>query len=210
MADKEISSLPKTPQITDDSLLPVYVHGSESPAQAATGKQFADFARNSVKSEVDKASVFATNAEKSAQNSQEAANRSEAARDSIILDEQKLSQAVQDAAGSAGSSLSEANRSKEEADRAERESNEAAEWANKAQGYAEQATVPAVAGVYNLVLADRVTGERYALIVESGRLKLLGVSDTLDAATMRLIDTATGVSYELIVESGRLKTLEVQ
>ena len=83
-------------------------------------------------------------------------------------------------------------------------------WANKAQGYAESATVPAVAGVYNLVLADRVTSERYALIIENGRPKLLGVADTLDAATMRLIDTSTGVAYELIVESGRLKTLEVE
>ena len=72
MADREISSLPKTPQITDDSLLPVYVPGSASPAQAATGKQFADFAKTGAKEavapEVSKAAAHASNAEKFAKN----------------------------------------------------------------------------------------------------------------------------------------------
>lgn len=72
MADREISSLPKIPQITNESLLPVYVPGSTSPAQASTGKQFADFAKagakEAVATEVSKAAASATSAEQSAKN----------------------------------------------------------------------------------------------------------------------------------------------
>ena len=79
MADKEISSLPKTTQITDDSLFPVYVPGSASPAQAATGKQFADFAKTGAKEavapEVSKAAASASNAAASEKNAQAAAHR---------------------------------------------------------------------------------------------------------------------------------------
>lgn len=81
--------------------------------------------------------------------------------------------------------------------------------ANRAQAEADRATVPAVEGVYNVVLADRVTSERYALIVESGRLKLLGVASTLDAADVTLIDQNSGTAYGLIVESGNLILEEV-
>ena len=85
----------------------------------------------------------------------------------------------------------------------------AATEANRAQAEADRATVPAVEGVYNMILTDRVTGERYALIVENGRLALLGVAETLEATDMNLIDTATGTAYELTVESGRLTLKEV-
>ena len=210
MADREISSLPKASQVTPDTLIPGYAPGSTTPAQAITGEQFADFARESANAHVQAAVDAAAVAETAKKSAVEARERSEEIRDSMILDEQKLSQAVRDAAGSAETSRAEADRSSNEANRAESEADEAAEWAARAQAEAERATVPAVAGVYNIVLADRVTGERYALIVEYGRLKLLGVADTLDAAVMRLIDTNTGVAYELIVESGRLKTLEVE
>ena len=81
MADREISSLPKTPQITDDSLLPVYVPGSASPAQAATGKQFTDFAKTGAKEavapEVNKAATSANKAVTSERSAQTAAHRAE-------------------------------------------------------------------------------------------------------------------------------------
>jgi len=85
----------------------------------------------------------------------------------------------------------------------------AVDAANRAQAEANRATIPAVSGVYNVILTDSVTGGRYALIVENGRLSLLGVSDTLDATNMNLIDSATGTAYELTVESGRLNLKEV-
>lgn len=81
--------------------------------------------------------------------------------------------------------------------------------ANRAQAEAERATIPAVIGVYNVILSDRVTGEKYALIVENGRLAILGVSETFDATDMTLIDSATGVSYEMLVESGKITLQEV-
>lgn len=81
MADREISSLPKTSQITEESLLPVYVPGSTSPAQAATGKQFSDFAKAGAKEavapEVSKAATSASNAAASEKNAQAAADRAE-------------------------------------------------------------------------------------------------------------------------------------
>lgn len=82
-------------------------------------------------------------------------------------------------------------------------------WADRAQGYAQQASVPPVEGVYNIILTDAVTSNRYALIVDNGTLKLLGVANTLDATNINLIDTSTGTAYELIVESGTLKLEEV-
>ena len=71
MADREVSSLPKASQITPETLLPVFVPGSSTPAQAATGEQFAEFAKESgkaaVTAEVNKAASHALSAEKSAQ-----------------------------------------------------------------------------------------------------------------------------------------------
>lgn len=68
----------------------------------------------------------------------------------------------------------------------------------------ERASVPLVGGVYNLILRDRVTGERYALLVEEGRLALLGVADTLEATDLLIIDRVTGIAHAVIVENGRL------
>lgn len=85
----------------------------------------------------------------------------------------------------------------------------AAQEANRAQAEAERVTVPAASGVYNVILTDRVTKERYALLVENGRLAILGVTKTLNATDMTMIDTATGTAYELTVESGRLNLKEV-
>ena len=97
-----------------------------------------------------------------------------------------------------------------ESERAAEEARTAAEKARgEAQSYAEQAAVPAAPGVYNVILTDRITAERYALIVESGRLKLLGVSNSLDAADLTLIDSSTGVSYSVVIERGKLILEEV-
>ena len=97
-----------------------------------------------------------------------------------------------------------------ESERAAEEARTAAEKARgEAQSYAEQAAVPAAPGVYNVILTDRITAERYALIVEGGRLKLLGVSNSLDAADLTLIDSSTGVSYSVVIERGKLILEEV-
>lgn len=85
----------------------------------------------------------------------------------------------------------------------------AAAEANRAQAEAERMTVPVAVGVYNVILTDRVTRERYALIVENGRLTLLGVSGTLMATDMNLIDSVTGTAYTLTLERGKLYLEEV-
>lgn len=85
----------------------------------------------------------------------------------------------------------------------------AAAEANRAQAEAERVTVPAAVGVYNMILTDRVTGGRYALLVENGKLALLSVSETLEATDMNLIDTATGTAYNVVVENGKLSLEEV-
>ena len=69
--------------------------------------------------------------------------------------------------------------------------------------------MPAVEGVYNVILTDTVTADRYALVVEAGTLKLLGVSNTLNATDLTLVDSSTGTAYSLIVEGGTLKLEEV-
>ena len=81
---------------------------------------------------------------------------------------------------------------------------QARRYAGLAQAEAERATVPAVAGVYNLILTDRVTGSRFALLCEEARLVLLEVSPDLDAVELYLVDCATGVDYSMVVENGRL------
>lgn len=86
---------------------------------------------------------------------------------------------------------------------------QATEQANRAQAEADRATVPAVEGVYNIILHDRVSGQRYTLIVENGMLRLLGVSNTLNATELSLVDSVTGAARTLIVESGILKLQEV-
>ena len=148
------------------------------------------------------AEASAAAAEECERSSQEAAERTEAARESIVLDEEKMAQVVSRVEESAGNAAASENNAKESKEAA-------AKAAALAQGYAEQASVPAVAGVYNVVLQDRETKDRYALIVESGKLKLLGVASTVEATSLTLIDPATGVTYEVAVDSGKLNLVEV-
>lgn len=199
MADKSIGELPQAQKVLPESLIPLEQDGR---AMRMSGEQFANFARESAAADVQRAVDAANSAGQSQVAAQAAADRAEAARDSIVLDEQKLSQAVQDAAGSVGAASTEA-------DRAESEADEAEEWAAKAQGYAESASTPAVAGVYNIVLTDRVTAQRYALIVENGTLVLLGVSENVQATELTLIDNGTGTSYAVVIDSGKLILEEV-
>lgn len=95
------------------------------------------------------------------------------------------------------------------ADASGQNARDAQAWANKAQAEAERATVPAVEGVYNVVLTDRETKEQWALIAENGALKLLGVDYPTSTTEPVMIDIATGAAYELIVEGGVLKLMEV-
>lgn len=137
-----------------------------------------------------------------------AADRAEQAKETILLDEEKIEQAKTDAETSALLSRSWAvgatgTREGEDVDNSKY-------WAGVSQGYAESASTPAVEGVYNVILADRVTGEKYALLAEGGRLTLLGVADTLEATDWTLIDPNTGIAYAVVVDEGRLGTEEVQ
>ncbi|MBR2132912.1 MAG: hypothetical protein IJ955_10350 [Oscillospiraceae bacterium] len=200
MADKttgelpavKVGDLPLAPDVYDDSMFPVELQGL---AMHITGAQWKRYAVAAVK-------IYSDSANKAATTAQTAADRAEAARDSVVVDESKLAQAVSDASASATSAKASADKSAQSAADAE-------ESANRAQAEAERVTVPAAAGVYNVILTDRVTAERYALIVENGRLAILGVSETLEATDMNLIDSATGTAYAVVVESGRLALKEV-
>lgn len=131
-----------------------------------------------------------------------AVERAEQVLDNVTINEEKMVQYVDAAEEHAG--VAEAH-----ADSAAESEAAAIEAAGRAQAEADRATVPVVSGVYNVVLTDKVTNDKYALIVEEGRLALLGVSAGLDSAEVNLIDTSTGTAYELIVESGRLNLKEV-
>ena len=200
MADKttgelqavKVGDLPLAPDVYDDSLIPVEMQGS---AMHITGAQWKRYAQAAVKTYSDSASQSAATA-------QSAANRAEAAK-TIVLQSDK------NAAQSASSASASATSAKASADNAAQSATNAEASANRAAAEAERVTVPAAVGVYNVVLTDRVTNERYALIVENGHLAILGVSNTLEATDMNLIDTATGTAYELTVESGRLNLKEV-
>lgn len=185
MADLAVGELPRATSIDDDSLL---VMEQQGEAMSVTGKTIKSYAQSAVDADVAAAKSAAESAET-------AADRAEAARDSIVLDEEKMAQAASSAEESAEKAAdSEANAKQSEI---------------LAQSYAEQASVPAVAGVYNVILTDRVTGEKYALLAESGRLVLLGVSGTLEATELTLVDANTGVAYAVVVDEGRLSTEEV-
>ena len=226
--DSKIGDLPRAKTVDDDSLLIMEQQGA---ALAVEGKLIADFARESVDADIERAVKAANDAEQAVSDAQSHADRAEAIRNSFALDEAKLAQAVSDAAGSAASAqtsadnaarivteaaaevVAEANEfatiAQTSADNAAQSAADAEESANRAQAEADRATIPAVSGVYNVVLTDRVTAERYALIVENGRLSLLGVSESLDSAEVNLIDNTTGTAYAVVVESGKLILEEV-
>ena len=216
-----IEDLPYAMEVTSDSKFPMSQHGM---AMKVLGDQIADFARKSAAPEVQRAAAAADAAEKSKASAKAEADRAAQLRNSIEVDYDELHQAVEEAGVHADRSKSEAVRAKGEADRSAENAtiskswavggtgtrqgedrNNARYWSDRAQAEAERASVPPVEGVYNIVLEDRITGERYALIIERGRPALLGVSDTLEATSPTIIDHTDGKAYGLIVEGGKLK-----
>jgi len=204
MADKAIGDLPQAASVNDDSLLAVEQQGI---AMKMTGAQFKQFARQA--------------ADPYVQIAVQAAQDAESARDSIVLDEEQLAQAVADADGSAElAALSEAAAANSAllseswaiggtGIREEEDVNNSKYWADKAQAEADRASVPALEGVYNIILVDRITLQKYALLVEGKRLKILGVSDEFTETEMTLIDVQTGLSYNVVVDNGEIGIEEV-
>lgn len=233
MADKTIGELPVATQLDDESLLVVE---QQSQARSIKGALIKKFARESADAHVEAAKKAAeaaaaakTGAEaaksgaEAAQAAAEAAKAgaeaaqagaetakagAEAAADNAQAGATAAASSAQDSADSA--LLSQSWTEGGTGSRLDEDNNNSKYWAGVAQAEADRATTPAAVGVYNYILQDRVTGDKYALLVENGTLALLGVSDSLDAKDLQLIDTATGISYELITESGNLKLLEVE
>lgn len=87
MADKQINELPGVPAVTADTLIPVYVPGSATPAQRMTGAQFRSFGVDAVQEQV-------TNAEN-------AAKRAENAKDTAVAAAADIGIAVDEASASA-------------------------------------------------------------------------------------------------------------
>ena len=179
-----------------DASIVGYIQRAESAAVVATDNSRKTLANlNDTKNE-------AAAANRSAKTALAAAERSETARDLAEQSRQSAAQSENKAAQSeTAAKTSEANAAGSALD-AERS-------ANRAQAEAERVGVPAAVGVYNVVLTDRLTNERYALIVENGRLALLGVSADLNSVEVNLIDNATGTAYTVAVESGRMILEEV-
>lgn len=218
MADKTIGELPVASSLDDNSLLVVE---QQSQARSIQGYLIRQFAQQVVSGQVAAAQQAAQQAQQAEAGAEAARDDAQELRDSIEVDREALAEAVanaeqsaQEAAISEGNAADSATLAESWAQggtgtRPGEDTDNAEYWANQAQGYANQATVPAVEGVYNVILTDTVTQGRYALIIESGTLKLLGVSETLEATDLTLVDSSTGTAYSLIVEDGTLKLEEV-
>lgn len=199
--------------------------GDINPAQAEQLQAQIDDIKNNIQE-----AAAAADAKEAAQNAQalaEAAKtQTEAIRDNAAGYASQAENFMRGAESFADEAQKEADRAKQFADTANikaeswavggtgsrdgEDTNNAKYWAGFAQAQAESVNVPAAEGVYNVVLQDRaVSADRYALIVENGVLKLLGVKDTVDAATPTLIDTTSGTGWKLAVENGRLLIEEV-
>lgn len=218
MADKQISSLPQAQTVDDNSL---FVCEQQGTAMKTTGAQWKGFAVQAVSQYVEPAQQAAKQAQQAEAGAEAARDDAQELRDSIEVDREALAEAVANAGQSAQAAASSEESAADSATLAEswaqggtgtrqgEDTDNAEYWANQAQGYAQQATAEPVAGVYNVILTDTVTQDRYALIIESGTLKLLGVSETLEATDLTLVDSSTGTAYSLIVEDGTLKLEEV-
>ena len=218
MADRTIGSLTPASQLYDDSLLVVEQQGE---ARNIKGGIIRQFAQQATADQVAAAAESAQQAQQAAKDAEAARDDAQELRDSIEVDRQALADAVADAEQSAQEAATSEENAADSATLAQswaqggtgtrqgEDTDNAEYWANQAQGYAQEAAGPAVEGVYNIILTDTVTSDRYALIVEDGTLKLLGVHNTLDATDMTLVDSSTGTAYSLIVEDGTLKLEEV-
>ena len=218
MADRTIGELPNATSLDDDSLLVVE---QQSEARNIRGLLIRQFAEAASAAQVAAAQHAAQQAQKSAEDAEDAKDQAQSIRDSIVVDQEALDKAVEDAQEAQEAAAGSASAAEDSATLAEswaqggtgtrqgEDTDNAEYWANQAHRYAQEATVPAVEGVYNIILTDTVTADRYALIVENGTIKLLGVSNTLNATELNLVDSTTGTAYSLIVESGVLKLEEV-
>ena len=218
MADRTIGELPAADHLDDDSLLVVE---QQAQARSIKGALIRQFAENATAEQVAAAASSAQQAQQAAEDAEDAKDDAQDIRDSIVVDQQALQQAVSDAQQSAVDASGSAGDAEDSATLAEswaqggtgtrqgEDTDNAEYWANQAQGYAQGAAGPVVEGVYNVILTDSVTAQRYALIIEDGTLKLLGVSATLEATDLTLVDSSTGTAYSLIVEDGTLKLEEV-
>ena len=138
-----------------------------------------------------------------------AANTAQSEAERAKRSEQVAEKAASRAESAKGAASVSAAAAKTSETNAAKSATDAEKSANRAQAEAERVSVPAAVGVYNVVLTDRVTNERYALIVENGVLAILGVADDLETTDMTLIDSATGTAYTVAVESGRIILEEV-
>jgi len=226
MADKTIGELPVASSLDDESLLVVEQQRQARSIKGILIKNFAQAAAAGSVEAAQKAAATATAAKDGAEaaktKAETAQTKAEDAQAKAETAKTGAEQAEQNAQASAAAAAESEQNSADSAllsqswaeggtgSRLDEDSNNAKFWADKAQAEAERATIPAATGVYNYILQDRITSDKYALLVENGTLVLLGVSEKMDAKDLRLIDVETGLGYELITESGNLKLLEVE
>lgn len=218
MADKTIGELPQAPQVQSDSLIPLEQGGQ---AMKMTGEQFAEWAKKSAAQDVQRAVDAADAAEKAKDDAVAAADRADAIKLSIDVDAALLAQAVTDASRSAADAATSKEAAADSAllsqswavggtgSRTGEDTNNSKYWAGVAQAEADRATVPPVENVYNLIIPDRVTGQKYALLVKNGRLVILGVADTFTDTQYKIIDSVTGLAYVVVADNGRIAIEEV-
>lgn len=179
--------------------------GTRTGEDTDNAKYYAQLTRD----DAQQAQEDAQNAAQAAQTAQQAAGTATASAQSAVQSQNSAAGYASSAGQSAQSAAESAQEASGSAQAAEDHAQSAEYYADLSQAAAEGIAIPAVEGVYNVILSDRVTGDRYALIVESGVLKLLGVSGGLTATELELPDLTTGTGYALVVEDGTLKLQEV-
>ena len=179
--------------------------GTRTGEDTDNAKYYAQLTRD----DAQQAQEDAQEAAQAAQTAQQAAGTATASAQSAVQSQNSAAGYASSAGQSAQSAAESAQEASGSAQAAEDHAQSAEYYAGLSQAAAEGIAIPAVEGVYIVILSDRVTGDRYALIVESGVLKLLGVSGGLTATELELPDLTTGTGYALVVEDGTLKLQEV-
>lgn len=179
--------------------------GTRTGEDTDNAKYYARLTRD----DAQQAQEDAQEAAQAAQTAQQAAGTATASAQSAVQSQNSAAGYASSAGQSAQSAAESAQEASGSAQAAEDHAQSAEYYAGLSQAAAEGIAIPAVEGVYNVILSDRVTEDQYALIVESGVLKLLGVSGGLTATELELPDLTTGTGYALVVEDGTLKLQEV-
>lgn len=172
MADKQINELPGVPAVTDDTLIPVYVPGSATPAQRMTGAQFRSFGVAAVQEQVA--------------NAENAAERAENAKDTAVAAASNIGIAVDEASASAAAA--EASRQAIE--------NMIVEAITLATGQSATVSKSLVDGVVKLVFGLPAgekgdTGAPGSSIQSIDRTSGTGAPGTTDTYTITLTDGST-------------------